>query len=87
MWNVKCFVIPAATGATGIVTTEIRNTSAGNTRQSLNRLLAKWLYWSNTQVLHSETSRLSCGVHHWIKRIIVFLSAKTKFLHIALSLA
>jgi hypothetical protein len=25
MWNVKCFVVPVTTGATGIVTKELRN--------------------------------------------------------------
>ena len=30
----KCFVIPAATGATGIVTTDIKKVSADDTRQA-----------------------------------------------------
>ena len=42
MWNVKCFVVTTVTGATGIVTKELREKVFGNnTRQAFNRLFAK----------------------------------------------
>jgi hypothetical protein len=54
MWNVKCFVIPAATVATGFVTTDIKKVSSDNTRHSLNRLFAK------TAVLEQHTWKGKC---------------------------
>jgi hypothetical protein len=36
MWNMKCFVIPVITGATGIVNKELKK-SGSNTRKAFNR--------------------------------------------------
>jgi hypothetical protein len=42
MWNMKCFVIPVITGATGIVSKSVQ-TSGNNTRTTLNRFPTKKL--------------------------------------------
>jgi type IV secretory pathway component VirB8 len=70
VWNVKCFVVTAVTGATGLVTKELRQKVSGNnTRQAFNRLLAK-------KKSYTETSRVKRKVlqtvssNHWLKGII-----------------
>jgi hypothetical protein len=41
MWNMKCFVIPVITGATGIVTRGLKTISGNNTRKAFNRFCTK----------------------------------------------
>jgi hypothetical protein len=41
MWNMKCFVITAITGATGTVTKGLKKISVNNTRKAFNRLSTK----------------------------------------------
>jgi hypothetical protein len=41
MWNMKCFVIPVITGATGIVTRGLKKISGDNTRKAFNRFSTK----------------------------------------------
>jgi hypothetical protein len=41
MWNMNCFVIPLVTGATGIVTKELKNISGNNNRKAFNRFSTK----------------------------------------------
>jgi hypothetical protein len=41
MWNMKCFVIPVISGATGIVTRGLKKISGNNTRKAFNRLSTK----------------------------------------------
>jgi hypothetical protein len=41
MWNMKYFVIPVITGATGIVTKGLKKISGNNTRKAFNRVSRK----------------------------------------------
>jgi hypothetical protein len=41
MWNMKCFVIPVITGATGTVTVGLKKISGNNTRKAFNRFSTK----------------------------------------------
>jgi hypothetical protein len=41
MWNMKCFVIPVITGATGIVTRGLKKRSGNNTRKIFKRFSTK----------------------------------------------
>jgi hypothetical protein len=59
MWNMKCFVIPVITGATGIVTRGLK-ISGNNTRKAFNRFSTKKTAVVGTshivrKVLQSET--------------------------------
>jgi hypothetical protein len=67
----KCFVIPAITGATGIVGKSLK-ISGNNTRTTFNRFSTKTAILGTShilrKVLQAETGCLSGGVHHWLKR-------------------
>jgi hypothetical protein len=41
MWNMKCFVTPVITGATGIVTRGLKYISGNDTRKAFNRFSTK----------------------------------------------
>jgi hypothetical protein len=41
MWNMKCFVIPVITAATGIVTRILKKISGNDTRKAFNRFSTK----------------------------------------------
>jgi hypothetical protein len=59
MWNMKCFVIPVNTGATGIVTKGLKKTPGNNTRKEFNRFCTKTAVLGTShiirKVLQSET--------------------------------
>jgi hypothetical protein len=59
MWNMKCFVIPAIIGATGIITKGLKKISGNNTRKTFNRLSTKTAVLGTShiinKVLQSET--------------------------------
>jgi hypothetical protein len=68
MWNMKCFTIPVATGATNIET-EALHRSGGSTWKEFSRV-----YKENScargithgrKVIQSEDSTLSGGVQQW----------------------
>ena len=60
MWNVKCFVVTAVTGATGIVTKELRaKVSGNNIRQAFSRLFAKKKSYTETSRVKREVLQLS----------------------------
>jgi hypothetical protein len=70
-WNTKCFVIPATIGATGIVTTNLRQyletISGKHPTDSVQKAAVLGTSHIIRKVLQSETWRLSGGVHHWFK--------------------
>jgi hypothetical protein len=51
MWNMKCFAVPVITGATGILTKELRQTG-NNTRKAFSIFCGKHSY---KKVLQSVT--------------------------------
>jgi hypothetical protein len=71
MWNMKCFVIPVITGATGIVTKGLKK-SGNNTRKAFNGFFKKKAILGTSHILRkvkeSETLSLTGGVHRWFKR-------------------
>jgi hypothetical protein len=70
MLNMKCFVIPVITGATGIVTKGLKK-SVNNSRKSINRLHAR--NRCTRDIVHNKESATVwnlrsewCGVQHWL---------------------
>jgi len=72
MWNIKCFVIPVITGATGIVIKGLKillETIPGkHSIVSLQKAAIPVTSHIIRKVLQSEIWSLSGGAHHWFKR-------------------
>jgi hypothetical protein len=67
-----------ATGATGIVVTEELEESlqvipGNHSTDCLQKTAVMGETHIIREVLKSETSSLNCGIHHWFKRIMLFL--------------
>jgi hypothetical protein len=60
MCNVKCFVVTAVTGATGIVTKVLREKVSGNNiRPAFSRLFAKKKSYTETSRVKGKCYKLS----------------------------
>jgi pantothenate kinase type III len=71
MWNLKCKVIPAITGATGIVTTSLRrNLEAIPGKHSIDSLQQTAVLGTShiiRKILQCATGSVSGGDHCWFK--------------------